>query len=212
MIKENDVRIDTSLLHPNLRYKLNKLLKTCNNVGIYLIITEGFRTKERQDELYAQGRTKPGNIVTNARGCDFNSQHQWGIAFDIAIRYVDNPYDVNIIKKVADIAKDKPINLSWGGDWTDFRDYPHFYLGNWGSNTRMLKNNYILFSTFQKTWSGKVRRKRGLNIWSTYKIKGRKRKIKLDYNTKVSILWKHTKWAKVRYKGIIGYMRSKYLK
>ncbi|MEE0293756.1 MAG: M15 family metallopeptidase, partial [Eubacterium sp.] len=81
----HDIRIDRSKLHPWLNYKLTLLLNQCEKKGIYLIITQGFRSKAEQDSLYAQGRTKPGNIVTNAKGNDYSSQHQWGIAFDIAI-------------------------------------------------------------------------------------------------------------------------------
>ena len=44
MKKQHDVRIDRSKLHPWLDYKLGLLLKECEKKGIYLIITEGFRT------------------------------------------------------------------------------------------------------------------------------------------------------------------------
>ncbi|MFQ8841879.1 MAG: M15 family metallopeptidase [Clostridium fessum] len=47
-----------------------------------MAIGETYRTVAEQDALYAQGRTKPGNKVTNARGSSYSSQHQWGIAFD----------------------------------------------------------------------------------------------------------------------------------
>mgnify|MGYP000792362844 CR=1 FL=1 len=49
MKKEHDVRIDRTKLHPWLDYKLTVLLKKCAKKKIYLIITEGFRTKEHQD-------------------------------------------------------------------------------------------------------------------------------------------------------------------
>ena len=59
MKKEHNIRIDRSKLHPWLDQKLTVLLKKCEKQGIYLIITEGFRSKEYQDSLYAQGRTNP---------------------------------------------------------------------------------------------------------------------------------------------------------
>ena len=46
MKKEHDVRINRTKLHPWLNYKLGLLLKQCAKKGIYLIITEGFRSKE----------------------------------------------------------------------------------------------------------------------------------------------------------------------
>lgn len=207
MNKKNDIRIDINLLHPWLRYKLSKMLLECNEYGIYLIITEGFRTVEYQDKLYAQGRTTPGNKVTNAKGSDYQSQHQWGIAFDIAINDNNNTYNMTYIEKVAAIAKS--VGLGWGGDWTDFKDYPHFYLKKWGSTTFMLKLMYGKFTKFKKTWTAKVNKKNGLWIWN----KTHKKKIKLvKYNKTVNVMWKHLIWTKVEYNGIAGYMRSKYLR
>lgn len=212
MKKNNDIRIDVKLLHPNLRHKLNKLLDACNKQGIYLIITEGYRTVADQNALYAQGRTKPGIIVTDATGTSYQSQHQWGIAFDIAINDNKLLYNVVYLTKVAKIAKADPINLCWGGDWTDIIDRPHFYLGNWGSTPKQLKELYITPDAFMKTWKAKVVRKGGLHIWSTYKLRNRKSKIKLDYGFEVDVLWRHKKWSKVNYNGLVGYMRSKYIK
>ena len=54
MKKEHDIRIDRTKLHPWLNYKLTLLLKQCAKKGIYLIITEGFRSKEYQDKLQVQ--------------------------------------------------------------------------------------------------------------------------------------------------------------
>ena len=72
MNKTHDIIIDRTKLHPWLNYKLTLLLKQCAKKRIYLIITQGFRSKAQQDELYAQGRTKKGNIVTNAKGSDYS--------------------------------------------------------------------------------------------------------------------------------------------
>ena len=103
MKKKHSIRIDRKKLHPWLNYKLGLLLKECAKNGIYLIITEGFRTKAYQDSLYAKGRTKPGKIVTNAPGSAYSSQHQWGIAFDIAINDSKLLYNDKLIIKVAKI-------------------------------------------------------------------------------------------------------------
>ena len=46
-----------------------------------------------------RGRTKPGNIVTNAKGSSYRSQHQWGIAFDFYLKM-----DVDGDGKIADDA------------------------------------------------------------------------------------------------------------
>lgn len=48
--------------------------------GAPVVVTEGYRTQARQDSLYAQGRTRPGAIVTWTR----TSLHTAGRAFDVA--------------------------------------------------------------------------------------------------------------------------------
>ena len=167
MKKEHDVRINREKLHPWHDYKLGLLLKQCAKKGIYLIITEGFRTKEYQDALYAKGRTAPGKVVTNAKGSTYSSQHMWGIAFDIAINDSKLLYDSVMIKKVANIAKSKKVGLKWGGDWKSIVDTPHFYLGKWGSTTSKLKSTYGTPDKFKETWTKKVYgTKSGLNIWN----------------------------------------------
>jgi peptidoglycan L-alanyl-D-glutamate endopeptidase CwlK len=51
--------------------------------GITIKVISGLRTFEKQNDLYEQGRSKPGRIVTNARGG--YSNHNFGIAFDIGV-------------------------------------------------------------------------------------------------------------------------------
>ena len=219
MTKKHDVRIDRRKLHPWLNYKLGLLLKQCEKAGIYLIITQGFRSKAEQDALYAQGRTKKGNIVTNAKGSDYSSQHQWGIAFDIALKYdvdgdgriTDDTYNNKGIKDVAKIAKSKKVGLAWGGDWVSPVDTPHFYLGKWGDTPSQLKKKYGVFDNFKKTWTKKVyNTKAGLNIWNKTRTKVLVKKV--PNGTKVNVMYVKGAYAKVEYKGTVGYMKAKYLK
>ncbi|WP_288681678.1 M15 family metallopeptidase [uncultured Eubacterium sp.] len=211
MTKKHDVRIDRRKLHPWLNYKLGLLLKQCEKAGIYLIITQGFRSKAQQDELYAQGRTKKGNIVTNAKGSDYSSQHQWGIAFDIAINDKKLLYDEATIRKVAKIAKSKKVGLAWGGDWVSPVDTPHFYLAKWGDTPSQLKKKYGVFDNFKKTWTKKVyNTKAGLNIWNKTRTKVLAKKV--PNGTKVNVMYVKGAYAKVEYKGTVGYMKAKYLK
>ena len=58
---------DISQLHPVLQEKLRQVEKACGERGLPIGIGECIRTVEEQNELYAQGRTKPGKIVTNAK-------------------------------------------------------------------------------------------------------------------------------------------------
>jgi hypothetical protein len=53
--------------------------------GYHLAITSGFRSIQDQNVIYAQGRTTPGDIVTNAPGG--RSLHNYGLAVDVVDNY-----------------------------------------------------------------------------------------------------------------------------
>src|SRR5690606_7828810 len=66
-------------LHPRLGIAARQFINTVEGeLGIQLRITQGYRSIAEQDALYAQGRTAPGEIVTNARGGQSN--HNYGLA------------------------------------------------------------------------------------------------------------------------------------
>ena len=202
--KKNKINIKTSKLHPYLQLKLKQALKKCNEKGIYLIITEGLRTKKRQDSLYAQGRTKPGAIVTYAKGKSYSSQHQWGIAFDIAINGPKKVrYNVNMLAKAAKIIK--TTGLAWGGDWTGFSDMPHFYLKTWGATPSKLKRLYKTPTKFKKTWKRTV--KSATPLYASTKLKSGPVLATIPKSTKVSVYYYKTKgYAKVVYNKMTGYV------
>lgn len=142
---------DVTRLHPTLQRIISELQEKCTEKGMKLGIGECYRTVEEQNEKYAQGRTKPGQIVTNARGSDYNSQHQWGIAFDFYKNVPGHAYDdLQFFDDVARIAKG--LGLGWGGDWKSFVDRPHLYLPNWGSTCSELKRLYGTPERFMRTW------------------------------------------------------------
>jgi peptidoglycan L-alanyl-D-glutamate endopeptidase CwlK len=74
---------DPALLHPVFREKAQALLDSLAAEGIPFRLFEGFRSPERQQYLYAQGRTRPGVIVTKARAGQ--SYHQYGLAGDFVL-------------------------------------------------------------------------------------------------------------------------------
>lgn len=115
-------------VHPTIKTKAIELIKRAYSQGIYVLITQGFRSIAEQNELYAQGRTKPGKIVTNAKGG--YSYHNFGLAFDIVIQNADSSLCWNTgdkrWKTVGAIGKS--LGLEWGGEWRKFPDYPHFQL------------------------------------------------------------------------------------
>lgn len=146
---------DITQLHPTLQIKIAELKKLCEQQGLSLGIGECFRTVAEQDSLYAQGRTKAGKIVTNAKGSSYSSQHQWGIAFDFFKNVKGQEYsDTAFFEKVASLAKS--IGLAWGGDWKSFVDKPHLYLPEWGDSTTKLKKQYGTPDKFKATWKEKA--------------------------------------------------------
>lgn len=90
-------------------------------------ITEGFRTTERQKELYAQGRTKPGSIVTQKNGTTNKSSHQSGLAVDFAPFHNGKlDYNVSNVHWAYLGHAARSVGLEWGGDWDGgFIDKPH---------------------------------------------------------------------------------------
>jgi len=74
---------DLSLLHPVVREAVIQVVKSLNDDGIQFKVFEAFRFPERQADLFSQGRTKPGNIVTYAQ--PWYSYHQYGLAVDFVL-------------------------------------------------------------------------------------------------------------------------------
>jgi peptidoglycan L-alanyl-D-glutamate endopeptidase CwlK len=102
--------------------KLNARFGEMQN-GVTAKIIGGTRTYAEQDNLYAQGRTKPGAIVTNARGG--YSNHNFGIAFDIGL-FAGSAYLEESPLYATAGAIGKSLGLEWGGDWASIQDKPHF--------------------------------------------------------------------------------------
>lgn len=85
------------------------------------------RTEAEQLELYAQGRTKPGPKVTQLKkGSKHNAYPS--LAFDIAFKNKEGKLDWSpkLFKAFADIVANKHPSVEWGGNWSKFKDLPHF--------------------------------------------------------------------------------------
>lgn len=143
---------DIKALHPRLQGKVSELIDICKKQGLKIGISECVRTKAEQDALYAQGRTKPGSIVTNAKGSTYSSMHQWGVAFDFYRADGKGTYNEagNFFGRVGAIGKS--IGLEWGGDWKSPVDKPHFQLPDWGATATKLKKLYKTPEEFMKSW------------------------------------------------------------
>ena len=105
------------------------------------VVIEGIRTQARQDELWAQGRTNPGPIVTWTKNASSHGVHADG--FGYAVDIAPYPIDWNDLKKFDAISKamfaaaeELGVQLRWGADWDmdgkprerGESDSPHFEL------------------------------------------------------------------------------------
>lgn len=121
-------------VHPDLILVMTTAI--CD-APIDFTIVEGVRTVERQKQLYAQGRTVKGAIVTYADGVRKKSNHQpkadgFGHAVDL-YPYVNGKVDFNaerelilIARHIKATAAKLGIAITWGGDWKKPYDPPHF--------------------------------------------------------------------------------------
>jgi peptidoglycan L-alanyl-D-glutamate endopeptidase CwlK len=93
--------------------------------GEYWAPTDGIRSIAKQQELYDQGRTKPGKIVTNAR--PGFSAHNWGCATDWCEMRPEfkgqEMWDKANWNLYSQAVRD--VKLTWGGSFVTFVDKPH---------------------------------------------------------------------------------------
>lgn len=150
-----------ALLHPKIREEVTNLyddICLALNGKAFCRFTHTLRTFAEQNELYAQGRTKAGSKITNAKGG--YSYHNYGLAIDIVLvtgnaASYDTKKDFDGDGKadwIEVVNVFKQYGWEWGGDWK-FYDAPHFQK-TFGYSVRDLlslyvkgkvdKNNYVL--------------------------------------------------------------------
>lgn len=204
------------LLKPKIKELAEKLINECKQQGHQITVTQTLRTIEEQDALYAQGRTKPGNIVTKAKGG--YSLHNFGVAFDIC-PIVNGKAEWNdnaLFKKIGEIGM--KIGLEWGGTWASFPDLPHFqYLA--GYSLADFRGNKVDWKKFEvnavptpqiKLASLKVTAQDGLNVRSGPAATNTKIG-KLNFGEVVVPLEKNSGWVKINYQGGFGWVSESYL-
>lgn len=122
-------------LHPYIREAVRKGIEEANSklpANMEVRIVQGRRTFAEQDALYAQGRTKPGPKVTNAKGGQ--SIHNYALAIDFALLINDKEISWDIKKdadrdNIADwlevVQVFLKLGFEWGGTWKTLKDFPH---------------------------------------------------------------------------------------
>ncbi len=120
MLKSRDI----DRLRSDVAANCRTFIKLCKAEGLPVLVTETVRDQEYQAKLYAQGRTKPGKIVTNAKRPSFH-WNKAALAFDICKNVKGHEYDDNEFFERCGVIG-KKVGFSWGGDWKSFVDKPHF--------------------------------------------------------------------------------------
>ena len=106
-------------VHPDLVRLIEVAIK---DTPIDFVVTEGLRSPARQRELIKAGASQT-----------MRSRHLTGHAVDLAcmverkVRW-DWPLYEKLAKHIKDTAKAQNIPIEWGGDWTSFKDGPHYQL------------------------------------------------------------------------------------
>jgi len=123
-------------VHPDL---VRLIEESATDTPVNFTVTEGVRTVERQQQLYAQGRTVKGLIVTTKDGVTKKSNHQpkadgFGYAVDLyaspagVVKVNDAKSLAVIASHIKKTAQRLGVKIVWGGDWTSPHDPPHFEL------------------------------------------------------------------------------------
>lgn len=112
-------------LHPKVRAIFRAFIEEAEvTLNVTLRIVQGLRTINEQNALYAQGRTKPGKKVTNAKGG--SSYHNYGLAIDL-VEIKNGEANWNFKYELLLPFAEKH-NLVWGGMFKSIVDKPHFEL------------------------------------------------------------------------------------
>lgn len=106
-------------VHPDLVKVVERAIQLST---VDFTVLEGLRTVERQKALVDAGASQT-----------MNSRHLDGHAVDLGA-WVDGQVDWSwpLYNRIADAmkraAKEVNVPIEWGGDWTKFKDGPHFQL------------------------------------------------------------------------------------
>ena len=109
---------DVSELRSGAREACEAFLKECQAKGLDIFLTETYRSQERQNELYSQGRTTKGKVVTWTKRSKHTERCAWDVSFkSTGYDELGKFYDAGRIANY--------LGIEWGGNWKK-ADRPHF--------------------------------------------------------------------------------------
>lgn len=153
-------------LHPFVREEVKQIIAECDKAltgKAKVRITQGLRSFEEQEKLYAIGRITSGKKVTNAKAGQ--SIHNYGLAVDICLiidgktaswdtaRDWDNDSIADWYECVKIFAK---YGWDWGGNWKTFKDLPHFEKKNILTKKGLIKTSWRTLLKMERDENGYV--------------------------------------------------------
>jgi peptidoglycan LD-endopeptidase CwlK len=119
---------DLNDLHPAVKKRADAFLAAAKKHGIDLLVTSTYRDNASQAYIYAQGRTRPGKRVTNAK--PGQSMHNWRVAIDVVpivagkpVWDTRHPANLALWNRVGTIAES--VGLEWSGRWKNNPEFAH---------------------------------------------------------------------------------------
>lgn len=117
-------------LHPMFAPKARGWVQDCKEVGLDVLVYCTLRSDAEQDELYAQGRTKPGRIVTYAKAGQ--SAHNYGLALDFVPLINGKPdWRAGSDAYIHAIQLAQARGMESAAMWKKFKEYPHLQQPFW---------------------------------------------------------------------------------
>lgn len=128
LLDKANQKLNVSGMNKTVAEITRSVIKEMYKKGIYVGVAQAYRSKAEQDKLYAKGRRGivGEKIVTNAKGGQSN--HNFGVAVDLfqyssdgsEALFLTDTHFMQIVKEM------KKHGMKWGGDWSSFKDFPHF--------------------------------------------------------------------------------------
>lgn len=153
-------------LHPFVREEVKQIVKECDEAltgKAKIRITQGLRSFEEQEKLYAIGRITSGKKVTNAKAGQ--SIHNYGLAVDMCLIIYEKTANWDTAKdwdndQVADwyecVKVFAKYGWDWGGNWKTFKDLPHFEKKNFPAKKGTIKTSWRTLIKLKKDNEGYV--------------------------------------------------------